>query len=270
MKKTEIARKFDEIVAFAEVEKFIDTPVKRYSSGMYVRLAFAVAAHMETEILLVDEVLAVGDTQFQKKCLGKMDDVAKHGRTVLFVSHTMPSIQRLCSRCILLENGSVKLDAGVDRAIEEYLAGQNSSEYVASEAEDRPAITSADAAWTDEEGITVSVRFASPFPLKPPILGIVVHDALGGPVFGTNPLFDPDPNTPQAMQSGTIRMRIASESLRSDVYYISLWLGDPHETYCYLDRALRVEVGIGAEPCRPSRNVIGSVRLPTSWNYQQG
>ncbi len=270
MKKTEIARKFDEIVAFAEVEKFIDTPVKRYSSGMYVRLAFAVAAHMETEILLVDEVLAVGDAQFQKKCLGKMDDVAKHGRTVLFVSHTMPSIQRLCSRCVLFENGAVKIDAGVDRAIEEYLAGHNSSEYVAAGPEDGPAITSADASWTDEEGITVSATFVSPFPLKPPTLGIVVHDALGGPVFGTNPVFDPQPNTPEAMQAGTIRVRIASESLRSDVYYISVWLGDPHETYCYLDRALRVEVGIGAEPSRPPRSAIGSVRLATAWSYYPG
>src|SRR5262249_54449439 len=96
MKRAEIARKFDEIVAFAEVEKFIDTAVKHYSSGMYVRLAFAVAAHLEPEILLVDEVLAVGDAAFQKKCLGKMGDVAKEGRTVLFVSHNMAAIQALC------------------------------------------------------------------------------------------------------------------------------------------------------------------------------
>ena len=267
MSRAEIARKLDEIIAFAEVEKFIDTPVKRYSSGMYVRLAFAVAAHMETEILLVDEVLAVGDAQFQKKCLGKMDYVAKHGRTVLFVSHTMPTIQRLCTRCILLENAAVKVDAGVDRAIEEYLAGQNSSEYIGQLDESVPTITSADVVWTEEVGITVSTRFASPFPLKPPILGIVVHDALGGPVFGTNPVFDPQPNTPQAMQSGTIRVRISTESLRSDVYYISLWLGDPHGTYCYLDRVLRVELGIGAEPSRPPRSAIGSVRLPTLWSY---
>src|SRR5947207_9189445 len=97
MARREIARKFDQIVAFAEVERFLDTPVKRYSSGMYVRLAFAVAAHLEPEILVVDEVLAVGDTSFQKKCLGKMSEVAGSGRTVLFVSHNMSSIQRLCS-----------------------------------------------------------------------------------------------------------------------------------------------------------------------------
>jgi len=105
MRKAEIAHKFDEIVAFAEIEKFIDTPVKRYSSGMYVRLAFAVAAHLEPEILIVDEVLAVGDAAFQKKCLGKMGDVAQEGRTVVLVSHNMATIQYLCSRAIYLEEG---------------------------------------------------------------------------------------------------------------------------------------------------------------------
>lgn len=107
MSKLEIARKFDEIVAFAEVEKFLDTPVKRYSSGMYVRLAFAVAAHLEPEILIVDEVLAVGDIQFQKKCLGKMENVASEGRTVIFVSHNMAAIRSLCSTGILLNKGSI-------------------------------------------------------------------------------------------------------------------------------------------------------------------
>src|SRR5439155_3718583 len=114
MSRIEIERKFDEIVAFAEIAKFLDTPVKRYSSGMYVRLAFAVAAHLEPEILIVDEVLAVGDAAFQKKCLGKMEDVAKHGRTVLFVSHNMPAVKTLCSRALLLDAGSMVLDGGVD------------------------------------------------------------------------------------------------------------------------------------------------------------
>ena len=121
MRRAEIKRKFDEIVAFAEVEKFLDTPVKRFSSGMYLRLAFAVAAHLETEILIVDEVLAVGDAEFQKKCLGKMDEVARGGRTVLFVSHNMAAIRRLTQRCILLDHGSVVVDAPVQEAIEQYL-----------------------------------------------------------------------------------------------------------------------------------------------------
>jgi lipopolysaccharide transport system ATP-binding protein len=121
MSRQEIRKKFDEIVAFAEVEKFLDTPVKRYSSGMYVRLAFAVAAHLEPEILVVDEVLAVGDAQFQKKCLGKMEEVSKNeGRTVLFVSHSMPTISSLCNRCILMEAGKIRLDGDTSTAVLSY------------------------------------------------------------------------------------------------------------------------------------------------------
>ncbi len=122
MRKAEIDRKFDEIVAFAEVEKFIDTPIKHYSSGMYLRLAFAVAAHLESEILLVDEVLAVGDAAFQKKCLNKMNDVRQEGRTVLFVSHNMPAIRTLCPRAFVLHQGVVQYDGETSRAIEYYLS----------------------------------------------------------------------------------------------------------------------------------------------------
>lgn len=121
MTRAEIQRKFDEIVAFAEVEKFLDTPVKRYSSGMYVRLAFAVGASLDPDILVVDEVLAVGDMQFQKKCLGKMEDVGKSGRTVLFVSHNLPTVLRLCPRSILLENGRIAAAGDTRTVIESYL-----------------------------------------------------------------------------------------------------------------------------------------------------
>lgn len=121
MSKVEIKRKFDEIVDFAEVEKFLDTPVKRYSSGMYVRLAFAVAAHLEPEILIVDEVLAVGDAQFQKKCLGKMEDVGKEGRTVIFVSHNMGMISRLCEKALILRNGKLLMEGHTKEAISTYM-----------------------------------------------------------------------------------------------------------------------------------------------------
>lgn len=121
MKRAEIAGKLDEIVAFAEIDKFLDTPVKHYSSGMYVRLAFSVAAHLEPEILLVDEVLAVGDTAFQRKCLGKMDDVAQQGRTVLFVSHNMGLLQQLCERGIFLQHGTVHTDGTITEAVDAYL-----------------------------------------------------------------------------------------------------------------------------------------------------
>jgi lipopolysaccharide transport system ATP-binding protein len=121
MRKQEIDRKFDEIVDFAEMDRFIDTPVKHYSTGMQLRLAFAVAAHLEPEILLVDEVLAVGDARFQKKCLSKMEDVGQHGRTVLFVSHNMPAVTRLCKRCLLLQNGRLVKDGPSHEVVSAYL-----------------------------------------------------------------------------------------------------------------------------------------------------
>ena len=121
MRRSEIAQQFDEIVAFAEVERFLDTPVKLYSSGMYVRLAFAVAAHLEPEILLVDEVLAVGDAAFQQKCLGKMSDVARHGRTILFVSHNMIAMEGLCDRVIWMREGRVAEDGPARAVVSSYL-----------------------------------------------------------------------------------------------------------------------------------------------------
>ena len=126
-KRADIRRKFDEIVAFAEVEKFIDTPVKHYSSGMYVRLAFAVAAFMELEILIVDEALAVGDAAFQKKCLGRMGDAAREGRTILFVSHSMPALENLCNRVIWVNGGEIVADGEPRRVIADYVASANSA-----------------------------------------------------------------------------------------------------------------------------------------------
>lgn len=138
MKNVEIKRKFDEIVAFAEIEKFIDTPVKHYSSGMYLRLAFAVAAHLEPEILLVDEVLAVGDASFQNKCLGKMNSIAGEGRTVLFVSHNMPAVKNLCNRGILLDQGMVEREGDAASVVQYYLQGGYESSKKVWAANERP------------------------------------------------------------------------------------------------------------------------------------
>ena len=128
MRREEIAKKFDEIVDFAEIEEFLDTPVKRYSSGMYMRLAFAVAANLEPEVLVVDEVLAVGDSNFQKKCLGKMEDVANQGRTVLFVSHNMGAILSLCNKAILLKSGNISLQGSPSVVVAKYLQEGNEKE----------------------------------------------------------------------------------------------------------------------------------------------
>jgi lipopolysaccharide transport system ATP-binding protein len=129
MTKAEIDKKFDEIVAFAEVEQFLETPIKRFSSGMQVRLAFAVAAHLEPEILIVDEVLAVGDAAFQKKCLGKMEDVSKEGRTVLFVSHNLAAIKKLCERCFLLKSGKIETEGNTNNVVNYYLENISSGLY---------------------------------------------------------------------------------------------------------------------------------------------
>jgi lipopolysaccharide transport system ATP-binding protein len=138
MKKTEIDKKFDEIVAFSEVERFIDTPVKRYSSGMYTKLAFAVAAHLESEILVVDEVLAVGDFSFQRKCLGKMDDVTKQGRTVLFVSHNLTAVQNLCTEGLVLKEGTPLFYGKIGDAIEKYIRSVTRDEYGFAELSSHP------------------------------------------------------------------------------------------------------------------------------------
>ena len=159
MTHAEIKRKFDEIVAFAEVEKFLDTPVKRYSSGMYVRLAFAVAAHLEPEILVVDEVLAVGDAEFQNKCLGKMSEVAHGGRTVLFVSHNMASLSRLCTRGIFLDNGRKVSEGTISEAVERYLSTtqqEHSGHYRCVRIEKKVQIVGVSIISLEESGIHVS------------------------------------------------------------------------------------------------------------------
>lgn len=183
MSSNEISRKFDEIVAFAEIEKFIDTPVKHYSSGMYVRLAFAVAAHLEPEILVVDEVLAVGDAAFQKKCLGKMSDVSRQGRTVLFVSHNMGAVRGLCTRAIMLQNGMVFCDEDVESVLQHYLssgAENHESRRVWTE-EDAPVcdeVSLQEIRVTDEEG-RVMPSYDAKKPVRIEIL-FRVHQAVSG------------------------------------------------------------------------------------------
>ncbi|HEX5234817.1 MAG TPA: ABC transporter ATP-binding protein [Silvibacterium sp.] len=199
MTKTEIRCKFDEIVAFAEVEKFLDTPVKRYSSGMYVRLAFSVAAHLEPEILIVDEVLAVGDVQFQNKCLGKMQDVAsKDGRTVLFVSHNIPAVLRLCGLACWLDKGHMLQTGTAHEIIASYLRSATSSSHewtrADSKARTKPCITQIGLAnfsrgssesFTTADALRVSLTVQSPVVLSGCQIAIRVTTADGSAVFTT-------------------------------------------------------------------------------------
>jgi lipopolysaccharide transport system ATP-binding protein len=202
MTRAEVRAKFDEIVAFAEVDQFVDTPVKRYSSGMYVRLAFAVAAHLEPEILIVDEVLAVGDIAFQKKCLGKMGEVAQGGRTVLFVSHNMASIQRLCQSAVLLEGGAVARLGEAGMVTDYYLQG-GMARALAWERADTAAPAgldyfirrfrvaradgSAPETVTAGEEVRLAVEFVVRRPMARLLLGVNVEDMSGTVIFSTAP-----------------------------------------------------------------------------------
>jgi lipopolysaccharide transport system ATP-binding protein len=189
MTRREIIRKFDDIVAFAEVEKFLDTPVKHYSSGMYVRLAFAVAAHLEPEILFIDEVLAVGDLAFQKKCLNKMENVAHEGRTILFVSHDLSAISRLCPRTLHLHRGAIKVDGPTERAIASYVRQLPSGDTVLHERGLSLKIWFEDGGgapfetWNNEADLVVNVSVRSDRPLQDPAVDVTFYAENGVRVF---------------------------------------------------------------------------------------
>jgi lipopolysaccharide transport system ATP-binding protein len=282
MSRVEIKRKFDEIVAFAEVEKFLDTPVKRYSSGMYMRLAFAVAAHLEPEILIVDEVLAVGDAQFQKKCLGKMEEVSSAGRTVLFVSHNLAAVRALCKKGILLKNGRVELCGAVAAVADAYALATNPPEEMShTVAFPKPAggrlsvwIESATVLCNGEPGATIqmgdrlglAVRFRASKPVDQPILGLLIRSAQGVSAINANNYYQRSPTYPQPVMEGLICCDFGRVPLMADGYSISLWLcRDPQEQQ-HVEEAVRFQV--------EERDLWGQGRTPPSgiscmwWNTQ--
>jgi lipopolysaccharide transport system ATP-binding protein len=243
MTKAEIRKNFDAIVAFAECETFIDTPVKRYSSGMYVRLAFAVAAHLEPEILIVDEVLAVGDLRFQRKCLGKMRDVSSHGRTILFVSHAMSAISALCSRALLMRAGRVAMDDVTSRVVAEYqsdrLTGQNAAQSIADmprsgtgkgrfvrldihAIDEHQRVLPAAVPGCDlliETGVQCVADFADAN------VAVVILDANGYRVVDVNTALRGDALSLVRGQGATITFHVRDVLLKPGTYYVSLWLG---------------------------------------------
>jgi lipopolysaccharide transport system ATP-binding protein len=239
MRRPEIRRKFDEIVAFSEIEKFLDTPVKYYSSGMYMRLAFAVAAHLEPDILIVDEVLAVGDVEFQKKCLGKMDEVTKAGRTVIFVSHQLGSIAQLCQRSILLDNGSLVMEGPSQSVIEHYLnhGKQKSASYLAEAVAAHSEIYVRSSVIADGEGlerdtfrhdepVLIKVECGVNQRIRGTELRMVVKDVRGMVVFTT----DADLGSlSDKTESFAAEFRIPANFLRPNSYSVSLALFIPHQ-----------------------------------------
>jgi lipopolysaccharide transport system ATP-binding protein len=269
MTHREIKRKFDEIVAFADADKFLDTPVKRYSSGMQVRLAFAVAAHLEPEILVVDEVLAVGDAEFQKKCLGKMEDVSKDGRTVLFVSHTMSAVRRLCRRGMVLDQGRVIYNGAAPEAIDFYMGiGQQTSEAVFARKRGEPSIIGVriDSDAVRQGHVLIDIAFASPIPLHNPVPGFVLYSAAGTPVFGSNPRIHSDGYASSTLKQGVISFSALDVPICSGHYRLSVWLGDWHRDYDYKPEAVAFDFINPREPLnRSSGETIGHLTCPGQW-----
>ena len=271
MRRAEISRRFDEIVAFAEVERFIDTPVKRYSSGMYLRLAFAVAAFLESEILLVDEVLAVGDAGFQKKCLGKMRDVSTSGRTVLLVSHNMAAIEALCSRCLLMSRGRLQAEGEPSDIATRYLAAganpRSASMALLSHPgrrKDLAPMMRRVALFPQSMFASPSVRMGAPFSVrvffqsetKPirPVLGLVIKNSYGMPLFSVSNRVIAEYLPAEAMSAGTVSCDFDSLPLMPGIYHLDLYLGDEYMDYDCIYEAISFEV-------LPA-DIFGSGRLP--------
>lgn len=266
LSRHEIRRRFDEIVAFAETEAFIDTPVKHYSSGMYMRLAFAVAAHLDPEILIVDEVLAVGDVQFQKKCLGKMQDVSRSGgRTVLFVSHNMGAIQRLCSRCVLFENGRLVASGGASEIVAAYLS-KDSCETLPLEWIDVSRVARVGtgearftAAWYSgmdarsgfkpypHGPLELRLAISSDSPRTINSLAVTLHDMSGTRLVNVDTVLI-DRTIHLRAGRNIVGLRIAALHLNPGLYRVALWLANPRSAcstrgvYDYVESALDLEV----------------------------
>jgi lipopolysaccharide transport system ATP-binding protein len=292
MRKAEINRKFDEIVAFAAIEKFIDTPVKRYSSGMYVRLAFAVAAHLEPEVLIVDEVLAVGDAGFQKKCLGRMEGVAREGRTVLFVSHNMAAVEHLCNKALLLNAGRVIFSGSAREATDQYIRGLGEEHATAGETvvdlraapgrpkKFRPLLNRVEISTANQPvngcirigaplEVRVSFRLEKPAPDVHIVLGF--HNERGQRVFMASSTFQP--NWPEEKRDGeqTYVCEIPSFTLVPGAYGVKIMLDASGVAIDSVWDAIRVTVmesdyyGTGKLAAEPSR---GFFVLEQRWRIQ--
>ena len=273
MSRIEIRQKFDEIVAFAEVERFLDTPVKYFSSGMYVRLAFAVAAHLEPEILIVDEVLAVGDLQFQKKCLTKMEDVTgKDGRTVLFVSHNMDLITKLCSKALLLTAGRATSLDTVENVTREYLDQANavSNEFISKDSKRSLRSIVLDQSALFSEKLVLKIRFKFEKTVSQPVFGMVIYTEGGAPITGSNTMYHPPVSRPDSLHEGEATVTFDHLPLWSGRYSISIWLTDGLSMIDHEANALTFEYISPNTPMNaPDPRHIGPLYLPASWEIRK-
>lgn len=283
MSRREIEAKFDEIVGFAELEKFIDTPVKHYSSGMYVRLAFAVAAHLEPEILLVDEVLAVGDAAFQEKCLGKMNDISGTGRTIILVSHNMGAITQLCKRCILINNGKITADGAPQPTITSYLASfaaeGASAEFSSEGKAGSPGVIRR--IWiADEEGevlpavdvkkgFRLGIRILVKQRTSPLDLGFCIYNSVRMPLMTSNML--QSDGAVEQLEPGehTFLVRVPGNFLAPDLYSVTVALHRPGvEVYDAHEHALTFRVEeFGSDMWRFQGANYGSILVNFDWKW---
>lgn len=269
MRRSEIRKRFAEIHEFSEIGKFIDTPVKRYSSGMYLKLAFAVAAHFDPEILLVDEVLAVGDVAFQRKCLGKMQDVAKAGRTVVLVSHNLTAIQSLCTSCLMLHKGTLLMHDTPERCVRKYIDINAPDRPDATRTFDRPAgapiwmtratlfangLPTATPTLGDE--ISIQIDFESSEPTQHPRIGVAFLTADGYSLLNVNNRYLPAPDLAAPTRKGSITLHFGRVPFVGRRYYLSLFLGNQLEDTHAEENAMWIDV--------LEKDIWGRGRVPPS------
>jgi lipopolysaccharide transport system ATP-binding protein len=273
MRKAEMDRKFDDIVDFAEVGAFIDTPVRHYSSGMYVRLAFAVAAQLEPEILVVDEVLAVGDSRFQKKCLGRMNEVARGGRTVIFVSHNMAAVQRLCTTALLLDRGRIVRQGDVRSVVGAYLSGDTRGGYAAATLTGDAQVIAADlrdrsgaplARPATAEPIVCRIEYELPHHSPGTLVGIGVLAADGTTVFTTNS-DDAGVSVPSAPGRYEAAITIPANTLLAGDFHVAICLWNEHAILDLQEPALSFSVDAGASPLYGRHERKGIVHVDCGW-----
>ncbi|MBU4446560.1 MAG: ABC transporter ATP-binding protein [Candidatus Marinimicrobia bacterium] len=286
MTKNEINEKFDEIVRFSEIRKFLDTPVKRYSSGMYVRLAFSVAAHLEPEILLVDEVLAVGDIGFQKKCLGKMHDVSSGGKTIIFVSHNMAAIENLCTRCIVINDGEITFNGNTDGAIKYYHSQLSEtvkptdllSEDISRIGDSRIRFKNIAMLNSEEktsnqiymgEDVTIKIGLKVNKGIKEPRIAVFFKNQLGQTVFRTF-TWEKEKDFSSITNDCEILCKIPNLPLLQGRYYLNIWIGEYNKPSDFIESVLSFDVlgkdvfGTGRQP---DQRYGGVVFVEHEWDF---
>jgi lipopolysaccharide transport system ATP-binding protein len=258
LKRSEINTKFDEIVDFSGIEKFLDTPLKHYSSGMKLRLAFSVAAHLEPEILLIDEVLAVGDSNFKKKCLAKMQNISESGRTIIFVSHDLNHIQKICNQGVLLKKGKLNLSkAAINSIIDQYVQDDNlilEKQYTNAPLE-KISIEQIG------KKIQINALYNSPKEIQLPSLGFVIYNNLGNPIFGSNPWINSKYRNSKTMYSkkGGITIDIHFPKLMDGYYFLSVWFGDGHIDFFHDANSLYFKVTNMTILEQQPKNIVGDI-----------